>query len=429
MEIQKRQVPSLDDLIARKIPNPEKIFEIQEIAQRIFSIGLEDHKGTLWLGNTYGIKPNVFLDGLKSYEEAAMKLGLSVLSFTMGDISTRIQEHFAELIGCTNPKRIALGINATTFISQILSNYWGKSFKVLTSNLEFYGVAKVLNRLKEIEGVQVDMLDAASDFLTFSERIKEACEKNRYDVVIMSDVFFKSGNILDNVAEIFQELKPKIGKIVIDGSSTFGNVPVTEIWGSFINEIYYIGAPKKFLGCGEGLAFMSVPNGCEDRPVFTGWLIKDYHDESQFYNFPVQFPKNSGDIYCNSTQDFSVRFRALAILDHFKKMGFTFEKQYFYNSTLQGFFLKKLDEEEIIFMGRHNLINQMGKYYPLQTCFNLEDMEVSAKEICLKLKTRNIHLTYRGNVLRVCMAVYFTIFDIEWVVNEISQLNQEIKKK
>lgn len=63
------------------------------------------------------------------------------------------------------------------FVCQVLSNYWGKKFKVLTTNLEFYGVAKVLNRMKEIEGVEIDQINVNDEFETIGERLVEACSK------------------------------------------------------------------------------------------------------------------------------------------------------------------------------------------------------------------------------------------------------------
>lgn len=216
---------------------------------------------------------------------------------------------------------------------------------------------------------------------------------------------------------------------MIDGSSSFGNVPVKEIWGSFINKIYFIASPKKFLGCGDGLVFMSLPENCEDRPIFTGWLTKNFHKENLYYEFPIEYPKNNSDIYCNSTQDYCAMYRALFVLDNYKKMGFSFEKQYYYNSALQEYFLMKLDENKISFIGKHNLINKMGKYRPLQTCFCLNNFKITAMEVCERLGRKNIFLTARGNVLRVCMAVFYTIFEIERVLNELVAIDQEVLEK
>jgi kynureninase len=66
-----------------------------------------------------------------------------------------------------------------------------------------------------------------------------------------------------------------VERIIIDGSSAAGNFDIKESLNGAINNIYYIGSGWKFLNYGEGTSFMSLPEKCNDRPVFSGWLIHD----------------------------------------------------------------------------------------------------------------------------------------------------------
>lgn len=54
---------------------------------------------------------------MKRYEEDMMSKGEQVYSYCLGELTQSLQERFAMEIGCTNPQRIALGINATFCLS------------------------------------------------------------------------------------------------------------------------------------------------------------------------------------------------------------------------------------------------------------------------------------------------------------------------
>lgn len=419
--------PTLEDLIKREISNPEEIFEIQQETMSIFSTSLKAQYPMLWFGNTYSLRPNVYFESEQEFTELIKNHGESLKKNFFGPLGEKIRESFADIVGISDPNRVCLGVNATTFVSQILSNYWGRTFKILSTNTEFPGVTRVLNALKEIENIEVFFLDA-KNIKTFEEQLISEAFSKKYDVLVMSDVPYNFGTILPNIAEIIEKIKHRFEKIIIDGSTSFWNIPVKEVWGKTINDIYYIGCPKKFLCCGEGFNVMIIPEKCEDRPIFTGWFVKDGRN-ADFLKFPNIHPKNHADIYCNGTLDWSSRYRFLKIYEHYNKIGYTFEKQYKYRIMIQEYFLKKLEEKKITFLGKHNLRNQMGKFRPLQTCFDMSNSEITPEELNKILSEKGILETSTGETTRFCIGVYHTVFDIERLVEELYCIEELIKKR
>jgi len=250
--------------------------------------------------------------------------------------------------------------------------------------------------------------------------------RKKYDVIVLSHVFFKSGNVLDNLDGLIKKLKGRVDKIVIDGSCAFGNIPIDKSLGSVMDDIYWIGGIYKFIGAGEGFSFMSLPKDCQDRPVMTGWLFGNYQDESHYYTHPL-FYANDGDRYSNSTLECSIWVRTNEVLEHFKNEGFTIEMRNRYTAALQDYLLNKIDGANISFLSSENCATIFGKWRPLQTVFDLKDQKISAKDLVEKLKAYDIIPDWRGDRLRICVAIYHTIFDIDFLVEKLVEIDKHLE--
>lgn len=417
-------LPTLEDL---KKVHPEKaelMLEVQQKSQKAFSKSLSYMKDKRYFQNNYSLRPDALETAFQRYSDMIMQKGEGRNPYVYGELKDSLRKNIAGWIGSKRPEDITLGYNATTFLGQLLTNFWGKPLRILTSDQEFYGTVRILARLKEIPGNTVTEVPI-EPWKDFHERVLKEANSGEYDLAIFSHVFFKSANVLDDLDVLVKELKQKIPRVLVDGSAAFGNLPVDKQLGHVMDEIYYIGGIYKFVGSGEGFAFMSLPKGCDDRPVLTGWLFGDYTDESQYYTKPLYY-SNDGDRYANSTSELSIWVRTNDIIEYFDKEGFTVDMKNQYTQILQDYMIKRLDEAKVSFLGSKNLVSHFGKWRPLQTAFDLKDEKLTAAALVKELEKYGIVPDFRGSRIRLCPAIYHTIFDIDYLVDVLKEIDRNL---
>ena len=359
-EISAAKLPTLEELKKFNPEQAEFMYEIQEKSQKAFSKSISLNKGKRYFQNNYSFRPNVLETAFQRYSDLILSQGELRNVYIHGELKPALQKRIAHWIGSSRPKDIALGYNATTFLAQVLSHFWGSPIRVLTTDQEFYGTVRVLSRLSELPENRVTEVPT-EPFKDFHQRFLEEAKKGEYDLVVLSHVFFKSANVLDDLPDLIKELKQRIPRLWIDGSAAFGNLPVDKHLAEVMDEIYYIGGVYKYIGSGEGFAFMSLPKGCKDRPLVTGWLYGDISDERQYYTKPLPYA-DDGDRYANSTTELSIWVRTHDIMEYFDNEDFTVEKKNRYTTILQDYMVKKLDEANISYIGTKNLASVFGKW-------------------------------------------------------------------
>lgn len=419
------KVPSIEDLKSAGIPDPEYINEIHMKARKAYSKSLETQKGTIWLTNGYSLKPDAIELGFRLYEEMIWKKADGRIPHLLENVKEELKQNLAKWIGSDRPQDISCGVCYTNFLMQILSCFWGKPVRILTTDEEFYATTRIANRLREIDGnvIKEVPLFPLEDF---NKRFYEEACKEKYDLVIISHVFFKCGVVLDDLDELILKLKTKVGRIIIDGGGSFGNVSTSKSLGHVMDDIYYIGGTFKFIGAGEGFTFMSLPKGCQDRPVFTGWLFGDI-SEKQYYSLPVEYPEG-GDKYSHSTTEMSIWVRVNEVMKYFDKEMFTVEMKNQYTRTLQDCFIRQLNEKKISFLSEKNLVtNVNGKWRALQLVFEMKDEKISAKEVSVRVARHRIIFDPKGTRLRICLPIYYNIFDMDVVIEKLQELDAELK--
>jgi len=285
----------------------------------------------------------------------------------------------------------------------------------------------VFHRLEEFKGNVINEVPV-EPFETLSQRIIEEASKEKYDILLMSHVHFKSANVLDDLDELVLKVKDKVDKVIIDGGGAFGNVDIEKSLGSVMDHIYYMGGVLKFIGSGEGLTFMSLPKDCKDRPLYTGWLFGDNTDEAQYYTKPVYYA-DGAERYTNSTLEFSIWERTNAIMEDCNKNNFSVELKNKHTRALQDYLVKKIEDTKVSIVAKKNLVTKFGKWRALQTCYDLKDEPIKAKEVVEKLKEFKIYADFRGDNLRLCVAVYHTIFDIDYLVKCLKEIDEKAHSK
>jgi selenocysteine lyase/cysteine desulfurase len=137
---------------------------------------------------------------------------------------------------------------------------------VLATDGEFHSFTRQVNRLAEDELVNIVRVPV-EPLATFKDRfITELRQRDDWDIVWFSHVFFNSGLALahDDIKEILAAIEWRGTFAVIDGYHAFMARPVD--LSDIASRAFYIAGGYKYAMAGEGACFMHCPPGYGERP-------------------------------------------------------------------------------------------------------------------------------------------------------------------
>ena len=89
-----------------------------------------------------------------------------------------------------------------------------------------------------------------------------------------------------------------------------------------LGSAFVVGGGYKYLQLGEGNCFLRIPEGCELRPVVTGWFSEFAELADEKTPTEVRYGKGAAR-FAGSTFDPTAQYRAAAVMDFFVKRGMT----------------------------------------------------------------------------------------------------------
>lgn len=175
--------------------------------------------------------------------------------------------HIAGRLRLPDPSTIAFGATTHEFVARILSSL-PSPVRVLTTDAEFYSAARQLRRLTE-DGLAVVEAVPAEPFPTFGERFVAAAGRGGADLVVLSQAFFNSGFVVEDLAGLIAAV-PSETAVLIDGYHGF--MALDTDLADLADRVFYTSAGYKYAMAGEGAAFLHAPPGWLPRPRNTGWF-------------------------------------------------------------------------------------------------------------------------------------------------------------
>lgn len=308
------------------------------------------------------------------------------------------QKLIAEILQLSHPENIGFAPNTHELLIRLLSCFQ-KKIKILTTDSEFYSFSRQAARLVELDLIDLTIVPT-SPYATFSDRLTHEAQKQNYDLIFFSHVFFNSGIVVQNLEDIVHSVKNADTLIVIDGYHGFMAVP-TDL-SRIQDRIFYIAGSYKYAQGGEGCCFMTLPKDFKLKPAITGWFAG--YAELANTQSQISFPQD-GYRLAGSTMDYTGLYRLYAVLNLFKQHNITVLETHFYVQKLQQNFLSYLDSIKHPHLNQKNLILQDLSNHGHFFAFKLPDVD-----ICLKLKKqlrdKKIHTDSRGNILRFGFGIY-----------------------
>lgn len=285
--------------------------------------------------------------------------------------------------------------------------------RIVTTDGEFHSLYRQLKRLSE-EGVEVVFVPV-EPHATFAERFAAAVN-DRTAAAFASAVFFETARIARGLNFIAEACRRSGAKFLVDAYHALNVVPFS-LAREKISDAYVIGGGYKYCQLGEGNCFLRVPEGCDLRPVVTGWFADFDALEKPRGDAPVSYAPGSAR-FAGSTYDPVSHYRAAEVFDFFTEHGLTPE------------FLRDVSSHQIgVLRNRFDALDADPKTIDRDLTLASEDTggflalrSPQAGTLCGELKKRGVLTDSRGEVLRFGPAPYLSDAQLETAMDVLGDI-------
>ncbi len=371
--------------------------------QKYYSKFLAANPKTIHLtAHSHHYWPDVTLDAVIEYWMLSANMTDKKWNVILNQKVPEVQKQIAQRLNFSKPENICFAPNTHDLLLRILSCLdirKNKKISILTTDSEFYSFQRQILILEKNHLIDVHVI-SQKPFSDFSQRLITELNQNNYDMLFISHVFFNSGLILENLAELVASTQLKKTIFVLDAYHSFMALPFD--LKPYQNDLFYIAGSYKYAQAGEGCCFMTVPDGTKLKPLVSGWFagFTDLENTEGTVSYP-----SDGYRFAGSTMDYSTLFKLNAVFKLFDDKNISITEIHTYIQKLQKIFLKELKKNNHPYLNEKYLIlhdlNHHGHFFAF---------ELPSVEICLQIKShleKNGILTdSRGSVLRFGFGLY-----------------------
>jgi selenocysteine lyase/cysteine desulfurase len=356
-----------------------------------------DPKRVHFAAHSHHFWPDVTFDAhMKAWTDAAT-LADDKWDRFFGKMWPRAQRHVARVLRLPDPSTVAFAPNTHELVMRVVSCLPAK-MRVLTTDGEFHSFARQLSRLEE-EGRATVTRVKTEPFGTFVERFR-AAQKDAFDLVYVSQVFFDSSYALRDLEAVV----PERGVTIVDGYHAFCAIDVD--LSRVADRIFYVGGGYKYAMSGEGCCFMHAPPGIFPRPIDTGWFAAFFAMQDKQEG--VLYAED-GSRFLGATFDPTGLYRFDAAMSLLEREGITTREIDERAKTLQARFIEELGKHGDLPLRERDLVvpideTNRGQFLVFRTA--------EAKRIHDALAARGVMTDVRGDRLRFGFAIYHDESDV-----------------
>jgi selenocysteine lyase/cysteine desulfurase len=220
-----------------------------------------------------------------------------------GEVVPQAQAEVARELGLPSPDTVVFAPNTHDFLVRLHSGVSQKPVRILSTDGEFHSFRRQGERWEEAGEAIVTRI-ATEPFADFADRFVAAARSGEHDIILVSQVFFRTGRLFDRIADLADLARPEGPWVVIDGYHGFMAVP-TDL-SAVADRVFYLAGGYKYAMSGEGAAFLHAPSGFCPRPVVTGWFAE--FGELEGPPGGVQYRADGGRFW-GATSDFTALYR------------------------------------------------------------------------------------------------------------------------
>ncbi|MBW8303173.1 MAG: class V aminotransferase [Brevundimonas sp.] len=221
--------------------------------------------------HSHHLWPDASFDGQVRAWVEANKFADRKWDLIFGDVVPEAQGHVARELNLPSPDTVVFAPNTHDFLLRIFSGFEDKPVRILSTDGEFHSFRRQGERWEEAGQAVVTRIPL-HPFETFDDRFVEAARGGGFDLIVVSQVFFKTGQVFTRMADLAALAGPAGPWVVIDGYHGFMAIP-TDL-SAVADRVFYVAGGYKYAMSGEGACFLHAPDGFCPRPVTTGWFAE-----------------------------------------------------------------------------------------------------------------------------------------------------------
>ena len=188
-----------------------------------------------------------------------------------GDVVPEAQGHVARELNLPSPDSVVFAPNTHELLLRIVSGVEARPVRILSTDGEFHSFRRQSQRWEE-SGDAVLTRVPLEPFDTFPDRFIDAARTGGFDLIVVSQVFFRTGQVFDRIGELAALADPAGPWVLLDGYHGFMATP-TDL-SAVADRVFYVAGGYKYAMAGEGACFLHAPPGFCPRPVITGWFAE-----------------------------------------------------------------------------------------------------------------------------------------------------------
>ena len=188
-----------------------------------------------------------------------------------GEVIPEAQGHVARELNLPSPDTVVFAPNTHELLLRIVSGIGNKPVRILSTDGEFHSFRRQGERWEEA-GEAVITRVPLHPFETFDDRFVDAARGGGFDLILVSQVFFRTSQTFSRIEDLAALADPAGPWVVIDGYHGFMATP-TDL-SAVADRVFYLAGGYKYAMAGEGVCFLHAPDGYCPRPVVTGWFAE-----------------------------------------------------------------------------------------------------------------------------------------------------------
>lgn len=332
-----------------------------------------------------------------------------------GEVVPEAQSHVAAELGLPSPDSLVFAPNTHDLLLRLISAVGRRPVRILSTDGEFHSFRRQSQRWEEAGEVVVERIPL-EPFDSFDERFLAAARAGSFDLIFVSQVFFRTGGLFDGIAELAALADPSGAWVVVDGYHGFMATP-TDL-SAAADRVFYLAGGYKYAMAGEGGCFLHAPPGFGPRPVITGWFAEfgDLEGPAGGVGY-----RADGGRFWGATFDASALYRFNAVRRMLDEAGLTTSDVTTHALSLQRRFSAALGADACGPIGEAEVLNPIREGQARARFLALRHPDAARWRT--DLLERNVVVDVRDDVIRFGFGLYQDDADVDALIAACAALD------